>query len=218
MVRRSQVRSASTPLALLLLYSVFPSIKWTLLAHPPNHSLPHLQTVDPPYTIVPPFFSALKLFLALFSPRALLQDLTVILLCLRSFQLGGVSPVCLLTFPPLLCPLASGRPLPRCTSKCCRQTTRVLRASPDNNTTWRSAKPWGLGRRCSTCRCASTMSAKNNPPTTTLFLPWDLRPPLIEVSRRNASNFVDLSKKLKVRERKFSQTGSQTHKSSSKSS
>lgn len=37
----------------------------------------------------------------------------------------------------------------------------------------------------------------------------------IEVSKRNASsNFVDPSEKLKVRGRKLSQTGSQTHKSS----
>lgn len=91
-----------------------------------------------PDTVVPTSSSCPS---ALSCPHILLQVLTVTLLCLRSIHLSSVSPVCLLTFSPLLCPPAAGRPLPRCTSKCCRQTTRVLRASPDNNTTWRSAKP-----------------------------------------------------------------------------
>lgn len=48
--------------------------------------------------------------------------------------------------------LSSGHPLLQSTLKFCHPITKALPVSPGNSTTWRSAKPWGLGPRYYICR------------------------------------------------------------------
>lgn len=99
-----------------------------------------------------PLSSSLPPFpLSSLSKISLLLVLLYLLLSSRLFVFV-LPPSFLSALAHSLLSVSSGHPLLRSISKFCPQITRALPVSPDNNTTWRSAKLWGLELHCLICR------------------------------------------------------------------